>query len=57
MNFQGIRGGPAYIVPAAALEKRQCLARYFTSLASVAFFAKRKRAAKGIIYAGPPRMP
>ena len=43
---------PAHIISAATLEKRQCLARFFTSLASVAFFMKRKRVAKEIICAG-----
>ena len=52
--FKAADGPFAHIVPAAALEKRQCLARYFTSLASAAFFAKRKRAAKGIICAKEP---
>ncbi len=42
-----------YIVPAAALKKRQCLAKFFMSLASAAFFAKRERAAKDTIYTIP----
>lgn len=37
------------IVPAETLEKRQCLVRFFTSLASATFLAERKRVSKGTI--------
>lgn len=52
IRFQDGRRFPVHIVPAAALKKRQCLARFFTSLAPAVLFSKRKRAVKGTICTG-----
>ena len=57
MNFQGIRGVPAYIVPLAA---RFRFAKNAADAKLVKYLAKHwrfSRAAAGTIYAGTPRMP